>query len=680
LPKRALNAHISISLYFFDFDIFRWSTMDIDLEPKRRTKIDFAILLKKLGISPGFFWGAVVSGFFFVGGGVLIENTIENSLPTDWIQDRIQRLQVSRMPDATYNILVANLQDDDEKLSQTAHVQHSLEKTFSALRQNSAVRVQRALRPLKVGWSQDVSALAKAEIEGQSWLDAFNADILIWGRVTDKDRLLRLHLLPRRGGGTSDAKGYQLGRETLVLAKSFNADLGTLLVAQAVAAANPVYGTANFVSDVLGPQVSRLEGLLKSPPRDLSSDQVQELRETFAFAASSLGDQTGERELLDRAVTEFRKVVDYWDSKNAPKWSRTQDRLGNALMRLGERTNSTELLWEAVEAFDRALTVRTLEQGAFEWAITSNHRANALLRIGEREQETDKIREAIDGYQKALSALDPGAHPLDWAMVQNNLGTGYATLGTRETDMGALNEALNAYEAAQDHQDRETVPVAWAMTARNIATVRATLGERLRDEEQVRIAVELLKGVLAKLDPTLAPLEWGATQHILGFALVIQGQLQGSNELIVEAVAAFQEALNKRTLGRAAQSWARTQTSLAEALLILAERDPSKINVALKALDESLSVRTKDRVPLAWAETKMLTSEAHLRAARVNNGATTADRCENVRRGQVASREALDVLNGLPGINRFRTEQISQELGLQSTVLNCMEVHDASKR
>ena len=65
----------------------------------------------------------------------------------------------------------------------------------------------------------------------------------------------------------------------------------------------------------------------------------------------------------------------------------------------------------------------TRERVPLDWAATQNNLGNALERLGERESGTGKLEEAVAAYREALKEYTRERVPLDWAMTQNNLGT-----------------------------------------------------------------------------------------------------------------------------------------------------------------------------------------------------------------------------------------------------------------
>jgi hypothetical protein len=51
-----------------------------------------------------------------------------------------------------------------------------------------------------------------------------------------------------------------------------------------------------------------------------------------------------------------------------------------------------------------------------EWAMTQNNLGLALWRLGERERGTDRLEEAVLAYREALKEFTRERLPLDWAM------------------------------------------------------------------------------------------------------------------------------------------------------------------------------------------------------------------------------------------------------------------------
>jgi tetratricopeptide (TPR) repeat protein len=81
-----------------------------------------------------------------------------------------------------------------------------------------------------------------------------------------------------------------------------------------------------------------------------------------------------------------------------------------------------------------------------QWAATQNNLGNALMRLGERESGTARLEEAVAAYRAALEEWTSDRVPFDWAMAQNNLGIALRMLGERESGTARLEEAVAAWD------------------------------------------------------------------------------------------------------------------------------------------------------------------------------------------------------------------------------------------
>jgi len=86
----------------------------------------------------------------------------------------------------------------------------------------------------------------------------------------------------------------------------------------------------------------------------------------------------------------------------------TQNNLGGALFRLGERLGGEEgnrRLAEAVAAYEAALRVYTEKDMPAQWATTQNNLGNALRVLGERlggEAGAKRLAEAVAAFEAGL--------------------------------------------------------------------------------------------------------------------------------------------------------------------------------------------------------------------------------------------------------------------------------------
>src|SRR5262245_18740196 len=182
-----------------------------------------------------------------------------------------------------------------------------------------------------------------------------------------------------------------------------------------------------------------------------------------ANALYQQGYELGDNGALLSAIERRKRLLELIPREREPlQWARTQNNLGRALWRLGERESGTGKLEEAAAAFREALKELTRERVPLEWARTQGNLAITFARLGERESGTAKLEEAAAAFREALKELTRERVPLEWAGGQNNLGIVLVDLGARESGTAKLEEAVAAYREARKEQTRERGPLAGA--------------------------------------------------------------------------------------------------------------------------------------------------------------------------------------------------------------------------
>ena len=73
----------------------------------------------------------------------------------------------------------------------------------------------------------------------------------------------------------------------------------------------------------------------------------------------------------------------------------------------------------------------TRERVPLQWAMTQNNLGNALWRLGERESGTEKLEEAVSAYNEALKEFRPEAAPYWHDITKKNLDRANALLAER---------------------------------------------------------------------------------------------------------------------------------------------------------------------------------------------------------------------------------------------------------
>jgi len=344
--------------------------------------------------------------------------------PLSWLYSKIKsaakfvlalhRTKISRGDHFT--ILVAILERDDDDI-QRSHILHSLERQFQAGDLGKRMEVKAYPRKLTLGYGERGEMIAAAEKKGRAWLEHRKADVLIWGEVGSKDKVVRLRFTTAERPGNA-AKSYLL-TDKLELPADFGEEFGAVLAAIAAIAIKPIYDNAGrALAEIIAPIVGKLRPLAANPPDGFSPHQKAQLWHAYAAGEGQLGEERGDNARLATAIQFYGKVLDVWTRERAPlQWATTQNNLGTALSSLGERESGTTRLEEAVEAYREALQERTRERAPLQWATTQTNLGSTLGILGERQAETDpalgcgtlrQAREAmlgaLDEYRKAQAS------------------------------------------------------------------------------------------------------------------------------------------------------------------------------------------------------------------------------------------------------------------------------------
>jgi tetratricopeptide (TPR) repeat protein len=410
-----------------------------------------------------------------------------------------------------------------------------------------------------------------------------NGDILVYGEVRKTDEVLWLRFLPReRDVAASRGDSYRLTQEKLELPVDFHGAFNDVLAAVALASIKPATKQGGrYVADLLLEPTEKTRRLLEAPPPTLSEVALATLQFFYALAALRLDEQRGENIWLTRACEAFRTVLNTWTRERVPlDWAMTQNNLGNALRRLGDRERDTARLEEAVAACRAALKEHTRERVPLQWAMTQNNLGNALSTLGERENDTARLEEAVTAFRAALKEHTRERVPLQWAMTQNNLGNALSTLGERETGTTRLEEAVTTLRAVLGEYTRERVPLQWATTQYNLGNALSRLGKLEGSTARLEEAVLAYRAALTERTRERVPLQCAMTQNNLGNALHALGERGSGTARLEEAVAAFREALEVFRAAGTSGYIDVTAGNLTDVEALLAERSAGSVGPA----------------------------------------------------------------------------------------------------
>jgi tetratricopeptide (TPR) repeat protein len=87
------------------------------------------------------------------------------------------------------------------------------------------------------------------------------------------------------------------------------------------------------------------------------------------------------------------------------------------------------------------------------------------------------LEKAIQSYQEALRIRTLESYPIDYATTQNNLGTAYADLALVRDKEENLEKAIQSYQEALRAFTEDRYPIDYSRTMRNLARARDAMGK-----------------------------------------------------------------------------------------------------------------------------------------------------------------------------------------------------------
>ncbi|MBD3191208.1 MAG: tetratricopeptide repeat protein, partial [Candidatus Heimdallarchaeota archaeon] len=175
----------------------------------------------------------------------------------------------------------------------------------------------------------------------------------------------------------------------------------------------------------------------------------------------------------------------------------TQNNLGLAYRNLGEVEDKAKNCQKAIEAFQEALKVRTLEELPQDYAMTQNNLGAAYGTLSDVESRSENCQKAIKAYQQALIVFKEMNLFLDYANTLGNLGTDYLKLSGVEDKEKNCQQALNAFKEAQKIFTKEEYRQQFQFIQDKIAQARAHCFGEKREESQ--LSKEELEEFLPKI-------------------------------------------------------------------------------------------------------------------------------------------------------------------------------------
>ena len=169
---------------------------------------------------------------------------------------------------------------------------------------------------------------------------------------------------------------------------------------------------------------------------DVETEQRRSL-DRFAVNAAETSARRGEIALTRlrhaEAASHFANAAIVFPPNSPYEDKRTSylQKEASALYQQGYELGDNGALLSAIERRKRLLELIPREREPLQWARTQNNLGRALWRLGERESGRAKLEEAVAAFREALKGLTRERVPLEWARTGNYV---CASRRTRERD------------------------------------------------------------------------------------------------------------------------------------------------------------------------------------------------------------------------------------------------------
>lgn len=393
-------------------------------------------------------------------------------------------------------IMVGKLRDDFEDM------QHKLLlQALDGIPGVRAVAVDRDLTRfvpglVEPGATQNDELMKRATRDARSWMADQNADLLIWGAIDPTGRNLELHFT-----ATASSPGERPGRFTalnvLMVPVDFYTDWVPLLRAVTLAAVDPrSFPQGRILRSALPAIAAAARAMGSEPSAAMEPAERAAILFCFGNVCAVCAQLEGDRSWYHAAVDAWRAAVELLGNDQGPLLGQLYQQLGLALQIIAERSNDSDLLEQAADAYRRA-----------------------LMHVSRRRQT------------------------VDWGLVKYRLGCVLYKLDMAAGDDNALREAIHACQAARQVFNKYTHPIRFSEISNTLAQILQVYGDNVRSVPILEYAVKSCVSALQVRTPDTAPLQWASIQNTLGSALFLLAKHTGEWEYMRASSDAFRMAL-----------------------------------------------------------------------------------------------------------------------------------------
>lgn len=352
----------------------------------------------------------------------------------------------------------------------------------------------KTLRPS--GKGSLVERMVSAAETGRKWLAQAQADILLWGEISDDGRAVILRFLCSQADGDARPGSIGLG-DTLELPIQYSPELAALVRAlvQATVGTRKSSPQRDEVAEMLNGPVEKLDAYVEAPPTELRRRSFLSVMAAVGNVMASMWRLTRNPRYLDRAVKAYRLALDNsYDAESPLPWALAQNHLASSLQAQSVRDNDAEPLKGAVGAYQSVATALGPDSHPNDWALAHARLGDVLVKLSRFELSIQHLKAATHAYQLALRVFTRETMPGPWSELMNQLGVALMEMGEHVTGERVFEQSAACFRQSLEVRRREIAPLLWAQTSNNLGAVTFSLYRRTENTAVLKEAAACFKG------------------------------------------------------------------------------------------------------------------------------------------------------------------------------------------
>ncbi|MEQ9448123.1 MAG: cyclic nucleotide-binding protein, partial [Rhodospirillaceae bacterium] len=196
-----------------------------------------------------------------------------------------------------------------------------------------------------------------------------NADLLVWGGIERTGRNIELHFT-----GTTSSPGERPGRFTplnvLTVPVDFYNDWVPLIRAAVLSAIDPrSFAQGRILRSALPAITASAKTVGMAPSAAMEPSERASVLFCYGNACAVCAQLEGDRSWYHTAVDAWKGAVELTTNDQGPLLGQLYQQLGLALQIIAERTNDSDCLEQAADAYRRALMHISRRKQAADWGL-----------------------------------------------------------------------------------------------------------------------------------------------------------------------------------------------------------------------------------------------------------------------------------------------------------------------